>query len=124
MEKKSESGVFGNYLLKLVYIIVTVLVSIVGYFITDKLKQIDNKLEKIEKLEEKVQALNKSQIQIMTHLKIPIPDYLYTSVYQEINPSHPSHPSRTPNKRDVEINYEYFIASENKKNKFFRDRRL
>lgn len=120
-EKKIESGLFGNYFLKLVYIILTVLVSIIGYFITDKLRQIDSKLEKIEQLEQKVQALNKSQIQIMTHLKIPIPDYLYTAVYQNHNfPKSSDIPYNSGDKKS-----EYFVAADiNKRYKFLRDKRL
>lgn len=118
-EKKNESGIFGNYFLKLVFIALSCLVSIVGYFITDKLKQIERKLEKIDQLEQKVQALNKSQIQIMTHLKIPIPDYLYTSViYQN------SVPTKSNDIPDREaIIFQYYIAADNKY-RFIKNRRL
>jgi hypothetical protein len=120
MDKKTETGLFGNYFLKLLFIVLSCLVGIVGYFITDKLKQIDNKLEKIDQLEQKVQALNKSQIQIMTHLKIPIPDYLYTTVYKNASPfSHPALP-----KSEENIKYQYLAVEINKKHKFMRDRRL
>lgn len=118
-EKKLESGIFGNYFLKLLFIILTGLVSIVGYFITDKLKQINNKLEKIDQLEQKVQALNKSQIQIMTHLKIPIPDYLYTSIYSNTNPI-----DRYPDSHEEKYKTYILAAELSKKSKFLRDKRL
>jgi hypothetical protein len=114
-EKKAVSQVW-NYFIKLLFVLITTLFAIVSWFVTDKLKQMEKQLDKIDKLEEKVQALNKSQIQIMTHLRIPIPDYLYTACYPQ------SQKDKTPIREKED---KYFIASElNKKNRFLRGKKL
>jgi hypothetical protein len=77
LDSQSLTSIIG----KTVYFVLTILITIIGYLITDKLNNIQKRLEKIDVLEERVETLNKSQIQIMTHLKIPVPDYLFSTMY-------------------------------------------
>jgi hypothetical protein len=67
--------------LKAITIAFSLLFGLIGWFVNNKLTEIEQKLDKIEQIEDKVQTLTKSQIQIMTHLNIPIPDYLFSSAY-------------------------------------------
>jgi hypothetical protein len=102
---------------KVIGYVFALLLAIIGWFINNKLSEIELKLQKIESLEQRVETLNKSQIQIMTHLKIPVPDYLFGQAYNEKFPFYP-YP------KNVIYLKNYMFAIDDKRKKLQRERKV
>lgn len=95
---------------------ITVLLSALTWFITDKMKTFESQFEKLDKVEQKVENLNKSQIQIMTFLKIPVPPYLFSSEQQ--TPSLPDNNQKPePVKQYAELSSHNFSVKKNPRGK-------
>jgi len=97
--------------------IFVILLGIIGWFINNKLSEIETKLQKIDLLEQRVETLNKSQIQIMTHLKVPVPDYLFGQSYID------NHIPIYPNSESVIFVKNYLVSLDEKKRKIFREKK-
>lgn len=98
---------------KIISTILGIMIAIIGYFLADKLQQIETELKKIDVVDEKVQRLTKSQIQIMAHLKIPVPNYLFVVEEMHKENQNPLPKPFAPNKDFIksELN---FVQTEKK----------
>jgi hypothetical protein len=119
--KVTEQSAVNNWVIRILIGFMTILLSVVSFFIVDKLRTFEAQFEKLDKVEQKIENITKSQVQIMTYLKIPVPAYLFS--YQQRVPLAPSDNGEKPApiKQYAELtSYNFSIKKNNKtKSKYF-----